>query len=181
MIRISAPPIGPYQPGLFRAGSRGEGSSAGEFAGPARCRPPTLGEVSSAIDVVEALADALDGDDYVTAASVMSDAVEYTVGDQKLNGPDAVVASYRAASETAHRLFDRVEYGHEVIATDDTNLFRISYSDTLTIGDETIRHMAEQHVSVAPGEGVVGIVNVEIPGEREKVDSFLERHGLTRH
>jgi hypothetical protein len=37
-----------------------------------------------------------------------------------------VIDSYRTASEMAHRLFDRVEYGHTVIATDDPDTFRVS-------------------------------------------------------
>lgn len=134
----------------------------------------------SPIDIVSRLAEALDRDDYETAGSAMADRVEYSIGDQVLVGPEAVVDSYRAASEMAHRLFDRVEYGHRVMTTDDPNAFRVSYSDTLTISGETLKHMAEQHVTVAPGEGVVRIVNVEVPGEREKVDAFLERHGLSR-
>jgi hypothetical protein len=40
--------------------------------------------------------------------------------------------------------------------------------------------MAEQHLTVAPGDGIVEIVNVDVPGEREEVDAFLERHGLSR-
>jgi hypothetical protein len=49
------------------------------------------------------------------------------------------------------------------------------------VGGETLAHMAEQHVTVAPTAGVVQIVNVDVPGEREKVDDFLTRHGLSRN
>ncbi len=136
--------------------------------------------MNSPIELVEKLAEALDGDDYATAASVMADRVEYTIGDKHVSGADAVVGSYREASEMAHRLFDRVEYSHHVMPTDDANTFRVSYSDTLTVAGETLNHMAEQHVTVSPDKGVVRIVNVEVPGEREKVDAFLERHSLTR-
>lgn len=136
--------------------------------------------MNSPIEYVEALARALDGDDYVTAASTMAERVEYTIGDQLINGPLAVVASYRASSEMARRLFDEVGYDHEVIPTDDPYSFRVSYSDVLTVGDETLTHMAEQHVTVAPDEGVVRIINVDVPGEREKVDRFMARHGLER-
>lgn len=134
----------------------------------------------SASDYVESLAGALDADDYETAAGVMADRVVYAVGGQTLTGPEDIVASYREASEMAHRLFDEVGYDHEVIATDDPNVFRVSYSDILTVGGETLTHRAEQQVTVAPSEGVVEIVNVELPGEREKVDEFLARHGLSR-
>ncbi|HEX6299239.1 MAG TPA: hypothetical protein VF148_02090 [Acidimicrobiia bacterium] len=135
---------------------------------------------SSPTDVVERLADALDRDDYVTAASLMADRIEYIIGEQEKSGPEAVIASYRDASQMAHRLFDRVEYGHHVMPTHDPNTFQVSYSDTLTVAGETLKHMAEQHVTVAPAEGVVRIVNIEVPGEREKVDAFMERHGLAR-
>jgi hypothetical protein len=134
----------------------------------------------SPVDYVETLATALDNDDYQTARSTLADRVEYEIGDEVLRGPDRVVASYRASSEMAHRLFENVVYAHQVTVTDDPHLFQVSYSDELSVGDETLRHMAEQHVTVAPGEGVVRIINVDLPGEREKVEKFMARHGLSR-
>lgn len=136
--------------------------------------------MDSPIDLVERLAAALDADDYPTAASVMAERVRYTIGEEDVTGPEAVVASYRAASEMAHRLFDRVEYGHRVFPSDHPHTFRVRYSDTLTVAEETLRHTAEQRVTVVPGEGVVRILNVDLPGETARVDAFLERHGLAR-
>lgn len=129
---------------------------------------------------VETLARALDGDDYETVVSVLSPDVEYSIGDESYRGPGAVAASYRAASEMAHRLFDQVVYGHEVLVSDQTQLFRVRYTDDLTVGGETLRHVAEQHVTVSEGDGVTHIRNVDLPGEREKVDAFMARHGLSR-
>lgn len=136
--------------------------------------------MKSPFDYVDTLAQALDSDDYETAAEVMAEEVIYTVGDRVLYGPEKIVASYREASEMARRLFDEVGYDHVVYPTEDPNTFRVSYSDILTVGGETLAHMAEQHVSVAPGAGVVNIVNVDVPGEHEKVDEFLARHGISR-
>lgn len=136
--------------------------------------------MTSPIDYVETLAHALDADDYEAAAATMADNVVYTIGDRVLHGPEEIVASYRDASAMARRLFDEVGYDHEVFPTEDPNTFRVSYSDILTVGGETLAHMAEQHVTVSPGSGVVNIVNVDVPGEREKVDEFLARHGLSR-
>lgn len=137
--------------------------------------------MTAPIEYVETLARALDADNYEMAASVLSDQVEYSIGGDVMNGPAAVLASYRDASEMAHRLFDSVAYGHVVNATDDPLVFRVSYSDELTVGEETLKHMAEQHVTVAADEGVVKIVNVDLPGEREKVDEFMTRHRLSRN
>ncbi len=129
---------------------------------------------------MEALASALDADDYETAAANMADEVVYAIGDDVFEGPDAIVASYRQASQLARRLFDEVGYGHVVFPTENPNTFRVAYSDVLTVDGEVLDHMAEQHLTVAPGVGVVRIVNVEVPGEREKLDEFLTSHGLTR-
>lgn len=136
--------------------------------------------MTAPIEYVETLARALDADNYEMAASVLSDQVEYSIGGHVINGPGPVLASYREASEMAHRLFDNVSYGHEVNATDDPLSFRVSYSDELTVSGETLKHMAEQHVIVAADEGVVKIVNVDLPGEREKLDEFMNRHRLAR-
>lgn len=132
------------------------------------------------IEHVEKLAAALDLDDYATVAEMLSDDVVYRVGDRVLRGPDAVIASYRAASEMAHRLFDDVRYDHRVIPTDDPDFFRVEYSDVLTVAGETHTHQAEQHVTALPDVGVVAILDVEVAGEREKVDEFMARHGLSR-
>jgi hypothetical protein len=132
------------------------------------------------IQYVETLAEALDNDDYETAASVLSPDVEYVVGDETLHGPSAIVASYRAASEMAHRIFDAVGYDHQVLTTDDPTLFHVDYEDILTIGEETLVHKALQHVRAEQGRGVVHITNVDVPGEREQVDAFLARHGRSR-
>jgi hypothetical protein len=137
--------------------------------------------MKSPIDYVETLARALDGDDYETAAAVMADNVVYSIGDIVLHGREEIVASYREASAMARRLFDEVGYDHVVYPTEDPDTFRVAYSDILTVGGETLAHMAEQHVTVAPTAGVVQIVNVDVPGEREKVDDFLNRHGLSRN
>ena len=71
--------------------------------------------MNSPIEYVEALAQALDDDDYMTAASTMAEHVEYSIGDQLIHGPQAVVASYRTSSEMARRLFDQVGFGHEIV------------------------------------------------------------------
>jgi ketosteroid isomerase-like protein len=136
--------------------------------------------MSCPIEYVERLARALDEDDYETALSALAERVEYTIGDDVLHGPIAVVASYRKASEMAHRLFDAVGYGHQIVATDDPDFFRVRYRDELVIAGDRLDHRAEQHVTVAPGEGVIGITNIDLPGEAELVDEFLTRHGRSR-
>ena len=131
-------------------------------------------------DLVDSLAEGLDRDDYIAVSSLLASDVEYVIGDQRHLGVEAVISSYRAGSEMAHRLFDGVLYRHAVFPTEDPDTFRVEFTDELTVGGETLTHAVEQHMTVSPGEGVVRIVDVVIPGERERVDAFLKRHGLTR-
>lgn len=130
-------------------------------------------------DIVERLATALDSDDYRSAAGVLAQDMVYQLGTKILVGPEAAIESYRAASKQAHHLFDRVHYDHEIIESDGST-FRVKYLDILFIDDERLVHHAEQLVTVDPDLEVVRIINVDVPGEREKVDEFLARHGRSR-
>lgn len=132
------------------------------------------------LGIVKSLAQALDDDDYETVRALLAPDVVYEIGDETIVGPQAVVASYRAASEMAHRLFDRVEYGHQVIGTVERTKFRVRYTDVLTAGDETHVHHAEQEVTVDLELGVARIVETPVPGERQKLDEFMERHSISR-
>lgn len=129
-------------------------------------------------EIVESLAVALDADNYEAAHTTLAANVRYEVKGLTLIGPDAVVDSYRGASEQAHELFDGVGYDHEITQEGD-NTYVISYRDILTIAEETVIHHARQDVTVVDGE-VVQIVNVELDGQRELVDEFLARHGRSR-
>ena len=135
---------------------------------------------SSLLQTVKSLAQALDDDDYEAARGLLSPEVVYEIGDERLVGPDAVLASYRSASAMAHRLFPGVEYRHQVIGTVERTKYRVRYSDILTVGEDTHEHIAEQAVTVDPQLGVVRIVDTPVPGEREKLDEFMEEHNITR-
>ncbi len=130
-------------------------------------------------DLVSTLARALDNDDYETARTALAPDVRYEVKGSVLEGPEAVLESYRGASEMAHRVFDAVGYDHE-ITSEDGKTFVVNYTDALTIEDETLVHHARQIYTVEPGRGVTQIVNVELPGEADRVDQFLSRYGRSR-
>lgn len=131
------------------------------------------------VDVADRLAQALDDDDYETARALLSPHVVYEVGDETLVGPDAVVDSYRAASTMGRQMFDELGYGHETPTPVGEGSFEVRYTDVLTIDDDTHVHYARQEITVGDG-GVTRIVDRPVPGEREKVDEFISRHGISR-
>lgn len=132
------------------------------------------------LEVVETLATALDHDDYETARSLLDPEVTYEVGGESIVGPEAVVQSYRRASEMAHALFDEVEYDHEIVNSSDESTFLIRYRDSLMVEDEIHVHLAEQEVTLGRDMLVTQIVDQVVPGERKKVDEFMARHGIRR-
>lgn len=136
--------------------------------------------MTTAREYVETLANALDNDDYETGLATLSPDVVYDIGDERLTGAAAILASYRSASESAHRMFDEVGYDSTVFDTDEPGTFRISYLDILTANGETHTHHAEQILTASDEMGITHILNVEVPGERAKVDEFMARHGITR-
>lgn len=140
----------------------------------------TPDDATDPVEVVETLATALDEDDYDTARSVLDPEVVYEIGGNTLIGPDAVVDSYRKSSELAHQLFDEVAYDHEILGTDEGAAFRVRYRDLLTAGGETHAHFAEQEVTLGRHWVVVKIVDRPMPAEREKLEEFMARHGISR-
>ena len=92
------------------------------------------------LQVAAALASALDADDFESVAEMLGDDVEYRIGDVVHQGPDAVVASYRNGSASARRIFEQVEYSHEIIGLVGEHTVRIDYADDLSADGEHIEH-----------------------------------------
>lgn len=132
------------------------------------------------LETAEALAKALDKDDFETAKSLMGPGVVYQIGDDRLVGPEAVVDSYRRASGMAHALFDTVDYDHVIQGVIEQNTVRIRYSDLLGVGEDQHSHIAVQDITIDPTLGIVEIVDRPVPGEREKLDGFLASHQMVR-
>jgi hypothetical protein len=130
--------------------------------------------------LVEALADALDADDFVTVRDLLATDCTYLIGDERYEGPDAVVSSYRAGSELARRLFDDIEFRHTSFAGPTVNEFRVRYEDRMRAGDEVLVHVTEQDVTVDPPRGVTRIVDRPVPGEHARLEAFMTRHGIVR-
>ena len=130
--------------------------------------------------VVASLAAALDGDDFDAVHALFDRDCVYEIGDERHVGPEAIVASYRAGSALGRELFNDVEFDHEILGDVGDKVWRVRYVDRLRAGDETFVHISEQDVTVDPERGIVRIVDVPILGKHERLDAFMERHGITR-
>lgn len=131
-------------------------------------------------DIASRFATALDGDDFAGLLPMLDDDVVYRIGNETHRGPSEVIASYRSGSELARRLFDRVEFSHRIIGTIAERTVRIDFSDILHVGDEQLEHHSIQDVVVGDDDRIESITDRPVAGERERVDAFMARHGLTR-
>lgn len=130
------------------------------------------------MEIVRQLAAALDRDDYATAEPLLEPDATYDSGDSVIQGADAIVESFRKTSEWGRANLDALEFSHEI---DDARApLEIVFIDVLRKnGDELVlRH--SMHLTLSD-RGLVSELRLEFPaGERERVRSFFERHGLHR-
>jgi hypothetical protein len=128
---------------------------------------------------VEAFAAALDADDLTAAAVFLDPSCTYVVGDATHVGTNEVMASYRAGSELARRLFASVRYDHDPPIEIGPGSYRVRFVDELTAGGEIHIHVAVQDLSLRSGR-IVRIVDHDLPAERAELDAFMRRHGIDR-
>jgi len=128
----------------------------------------------------DALASALDADDFESLVTMFDKDVVYRIGDGEHHGPAAVVASYRAGSALARRIFELVEYSHEIVGLVGARMVRIDFADTLHANGEQLDHHSIQDVEVGDDGRIVSITDQPVEGQRERDDAFMARHGLTR-
>lgn len=134
--------------------------------------------MSGLLEFVERFATALDNDDYETAALCMEqDAVYDDNGGKTIVGRDAILESFRDASEWGRSNLDRLTFSHEI---DDATPLQIRLIDVLACGGEELALDHTMHLLLSD-HGLISAVRVAYPpGEEERVSAFFQRHGLRR-
>jgi hypothetical protein len=129
----------------------------------------------SADEIAARFAAALDADDFDAFRALLAPDCRYEVRGAALVGPDAILDSYRYASEAAHSEFDEVTYASRVLRVDGDSAV-IEFADHLEREGAVHVFLCLQHLTVAAG--VITVIRHEdLPGEREKLSAF--RAGLT--
>jgi len=124
----------------------------------------------SAAEIAVRFAAALDADDFTAAGALLSPECCYEVRGDVLTGPDAILASYRAASEGARKEFDRVTYSSRVAEATDTSAI-IEFADHIERAGAAHTFRSRQHLEVTDGR-ITAIRHEDLHGEREKLAEF---------
>lgn len=120
---------------------------------------------------------ALDAEDYGALQGLLSVDCEYVASSGVLVGPEAIIASYRKASAWAKANIDSVTYASSVRVADG-DLAIVTFVDLLEGSGLRHSYSCEQSVAIGADGEIRRIVHLEIPGQRDAVDSFLRQIGV---
>ena len=112
------------------------------------------------------------------AGPMLAEDCIYTIRGHVYTGRDAIMATYVNSDRNAQKKFDRVEYESEVNPSDDGR-YVIQYLDRLTHNDQVHEHRCKQILSFDETGVICRIEHVDLPGESEALESYLDRVGLT--
>lgn len=123
------------------------------------------------MEIVERLAQALDDEDYVTAAECLDVDAEYDTGDQVIKGRDAILQSFKTAADSGRKTFDSVIFRHEISPNEPLD---IRFIDILTRNGEEFVLDHTMHLTLSD-RGNVRQLRLRYPlGERERLNQFLK-------
>jgi len=122
-------------------------------------------------------AKALDEDDFESARVYLAQNCQYSVGGKEVNGPEAIIQSFREGSDKAKRIFDQVDYGSEILRVDG-NSVTIQFTDLIQIKGQSLVYSSKQHLKFGEDGLIIRIEHEEIPGELETLQTLLKRLGV---
>ncbi len=129
--------------------------------------------------IAKRFAQALDRCDFAEAGRYLSSDCSYQTGHEELIGPQAILASYSESADWGSKTLDQVIYESEIEVGKDGSL-SVLYLDKIIHGGLTHEYRCRQRLSIDDAGLIVGIVHEELPSEREKLNEFLARCGVSR-
>jgi hypothetical protein len=88
-----------------------------------------------------------------------------------LHGPEAILASYQAATLAAHERFDVVEYDSHIGALD-ADTVTVCYADHLTLAGQRHTHRCQQRLWLDELGRIWRVEHEDLPGERQALADF---------
>jgi hypothetical protein len=129
--------------------------------------------------VTERLAIALDRDDYAAATKCLATDCRYETAKQTFCGLNAVLQSFREASEWAHANLEEIVFTHSIEPCPDCTAV-IRFVDHIRHGSRQLRHECLMHVTVDTNQSISRLRLEDLPGEPARVAEFMTAIGLSR-
>jgi hypothetical protein len=133
--------------------------------------------MEGSLDTARRFARALDAQDYDTVATCLSSTCEYAIRDKIARGRSAIIASYREAASWAASTLESARYENDVRS--ESGAVVITFFDHLAHRGNTLTHRCEQRLEFDDAGQICRIVHVDLAGEREALEAFLEHLGIS--
>ena len=139
-----------------------------------------MGVTSRVQATAERFAKALDADDFTCAEEFLAPDCEYHIDGRLLVGTGQIINSYRNNSEWGQSVLDAVEFGSRVESVADNEVV-ISFTDRIKKGDLSHVFQCRQLLTIDERrELITRIQHQDVGGEREALQAFFDRCGITR-
>ena len=122
---------------------------------------------------------ALDTEEFDRVEGFLAPGCVYQFRGKTSRGAGKIVDSYRAAAAWASASFDRIRY-ESSLTREAPGRFRVRFVDLTDHAGHAHRHECEQVFTINADGQIDRIEHVDLPGERERLDVFLERVGVRR-
>lgn len=132
----------------------------------------------AALHAARRFAEALDRDDFESAAGLLSAHCVYEARAGRFTGASAVVGSYREASDWVKCHLESVSYTSHVEAMDGAQA-AVLFVDHIGHLGRSHTYRCRQILTIGPNGLIDKIQHMELPGEREALSGFLASVSLS--
>jgi hypothetical protein len=135
--------------------------------------------MSDVLEAAKRFATALDAEDYAALEMLLADECRYDSPRGMLLGADVVIDSYRKAASWTKSNIQHVRY-QSTARRDSADTAVVTFLDKFEHFGNRHTYTCEQRLHIDTSGRICRIVHIEIPGEREAVDAFLDSIGVRR-
>lgn len=128
--------------------------------------------------VAAAFGSALDKDDFKAAALLLADDCLYYIGTEKLEGPEAICASYESNMLEGRVKFDKLEWGESRVEAIDDESCYVHFTDYLGHKGQEYTHRCKQRIQLNESGLIWQIEHIHDKAEHERLQNFYRSVGL---
>ena len=131
------------------------------------------------IGIAEQFAKALDREDYRAAEQLLADCCVYDSHSSSRTAPAAIIQSYKSNGDWAAATFDSIRYESSVEPTANGGWF-VTFVDSIRHKGRHFVYKCRQLVQVDGMGKICRIDQVDLPGQKEALQTFLKDAGVAR-
>jgi len=131
------------------------------------------------IEVAQTFGTALDKDEFEVARKLIAPNCTYVIGDETLNGPEAICNSYEQNMLEGKRKLDELIWGQSEVEEIATGEYFVHFTDYLKHKGKSHVHRCKQRLKVNLQGLITSIEHIDNTVEQKELDAFYRSVGLS--